>query len=208
MKSLAKQIESKMQLAPRDVYFPSDFFDLSDVLRVNKALSRMAQNGQAWRLARGIYATFVSNRFGRAMPSTESLVASYAKKAGEVITEIGAVAINVLGFSTQNVLREIYLTSGKPMIWDREARTVEFRKGTKIELFFGNTLEGVLVRAWHSMGEDESADALPLLKMDAALRVDWDAIINVAGILPDWMVRLARKGKLHKWNRGDGYDVL
>ena len=103
MKSLTKQIEDKMRLTPNDVFFPSDFFDFANQIRVNKTLSRMVENEQIWRLVRGIYTIFSINEFGKALAYSELLVASFARKTGMIITEIGAAAANTLGFSTQNI---------------------------------------------------------------------------------------------------------
>jgi hypothetical protein len=199
MISLAKQIESRMRQTPDDVFFPADFFDIGEPLGVNKILSRMVQNEQAWRLARGMYAFYSMSEFGKALAYTGSLAASWAKKNGVVISEIGAAAANILGFSTQNVIKEIYLTSAKPMTWSLKARTVEFRKGTRVEMLFGNTLEGKLVRAWQYMGEAGSVDTFHLLNNEAALLINWDAIINAQGNLPVWMSALARKCKFNRW---------
>jgi hypothetical protein len=200
MNSLVKQMDARMRLTPEEVFFPADFFDIGEPLGVNKVLSRMAQNEQVWRLARGIYTVYSMSEFGKALAYTGALAASYARRTNVVITEIGASAANILGFSTQNVLKEIYLTSGKPMMWLLKARTVEFRKGSALELLFGNTIEGKLVRAWQYLGENESVAALPLLNSDQAMRINWDAIINTHGILPGWMMGLARKGKFRGWS--------
>jgi len=199
MESLVKRILARMRAAPEEVYFPSDFFDLGEEARVNKALSRMAQSGQIERFARGMYAVYIESRFGKVLPYTGALVSSYAKRKRVVITEIGAAAVNILGFSTQNVLREIYLTTGKPSVWKFGAYTVEFRTGSTIDMFFGNTLHGKLIRAWNCMGEKESFDALPLLYTEIAKQINWDAIICSSGVLPIWMNELAKKGKLYEW---------
>jgi len=200
MESLTTRIEAQMRLSPEEVYFPSDFFDLGPQLRVNKALSRLVEQGQAWRLTRGMYAVFTKSRFGKILPKTGSLAKNYADKAGAIVTEIGAAATNVLGFSTQNVLKEIYLTSAKSMIWQIGSQVVEFRQGSDVELFLGNRLEGMLVRAWKYMGEDESLEALPSLRRDVVGRINWDIIVNAGGVLPEWMCNLAKKGKFYKWS--------
>ena len=200
MQSLAKQMKSRMESTPDEVFRPSDFFDLGEVVQVNKILSRMTQDGQAWRLSRGLYAYFTSSKYGKALAYTGALAASWARKSGIVITEIGAAAANVLGFSLQNVMKEIFLTSGQAMIWTLDVSTAEFRKGTEAQMLFGNRLEGKLVRAWDFMGQEGATDVFPLFRPQMARSVNWDAIINADAVLPAWMCKLAQEGKLKKWN--------
>jgi hypothetical protein len=201
MISLIKKIEKRMLRTPDEVFYPSDFFDLDRPLRVNKALSRMVQNEKAWRLSRGVYVTYKTNKYGKTLAFSSVLADSYARKNKVTITEIGAAAANLLGFSTQNVINEIYLTTGKPAQWEFKARTIEFRKGTGIEMFFGQTNEGKLIRAWNYMEELQAVETFPYLKPNIASTINWDAIINVERMFPSWMRNLARNGKLKNWNK-------
>lgn len=51
-----KQIENRVAAAPAGhAFITSDFLDIADTLTVNKALSRLAENGSIRRIIRGVY---------------------------------------------------------------------------------------------------------------------------------------------------------
>jgi hypothetical protein len=193
MESLLTRIYMEMQRSPLEVYRPIDFQRMDILLRVNKALSRLVEQEKAWRIARGLYVTGRKTRFGILPPPPEEIVSSLASKTGAIITETGAHAANILGFSTQNVLKSIWLTTMKPMVLRCQKMEIEILKGSEIEMLLGNSLEGTLLRAWFFLGENESISTLSLIRPDAREYMHWGRIISFSTVLPVWMTNLARQ---------------
>jgi hypothetical protein len=183
----------EMQRSPLEVYRPMDFQRMDILLRVNKALSRLVEQEKAWRIARGLYVTGRETKFGFLPPPPEEIVSSLASKTGAIITETGARAANILGFSTQNILKSIWLTTMMPTVLRCQKTEIEILKGGEIEMLMGNSLEGMLLRAWLFLGENESISTLSLIRPEARERMRWDRIMNFSAILPVWMTKLARQ---------------
>ena len=196
MEGLKQKILERMLDKSTDVYFTTDFSDLGELEIIKVALAELDNSQKIKELTKDIYAVYVKGKFGgKYLEYTLSLAKSYAIKTGITLTEIGAQAANFLGFSTQNVMGELFLITGEPMEWDLGGRKVRFKKGSYGEMFLGRTLEGSLIRAWYYLGETFSFDLLPYLYKQFADKMNWDVIIKADNVLPEWMICLAKKSK-------------
>lgn len=80
---------------------------------VDQALSRLARTGALLRIGRGVYVAPVRSRFGTYAPSPPLVMTALSAVTGETIVPGMGSAANVLGFTTQNPVRYVYLTSGR-----------------------------------------------------------------------------------------------
>jgi hypothetical protein len=164
---------------------------LGDPEFITEAFTVLVTEEKVRKLAQDIYVTYRNSEYGKIFPSPESIVNSLVKKHGKTIVEIGASAINRLGLSTQNIMSIVCLTDSEPMKLECSGGGVEIRKGTKVQMLLGKTLEGSVIRAWDFYGEEESTKKLELLPTG----INWDVIINASNELPEWMGKLAAIAK-------------
>src|SRR5262245_47899048 len=81
---------------------------------LDQTLSRLSKNGEILRISRGLYVVPVRGKFGAYPPPPEKVVRGYAKAKGKRVVPNGALAANRFGLTTQQPIRQVYLTSGQP----------------------------------------------------------------------------------------------
>lgn len=107
------------------VFIPRYFADIGKNTTVNRALSRLTQQGIIRRLGYGIDDFPKQHKkLGALSPSTDNLAQAIASKTGDTIFPSGAVAANLLGLSTQVPAKPIYLTNGKSRTRKITGRTI------------------------------------------------------------------------------------
>lgn len=80
---------------------------------VDKALSRMAAQGEIMRLARGIYARPKPGKFVAVVnPSPEEIARAVAEVGDYSVQLHGAKALQLLGLSTQEPMQPVFITDG------------------------------------------------------------------------------------------------
>jgi hypothetical protein len=95
-------------------FSPRDFADFGGRSTIDTALHRLAQKGQVRRVIRGIYdyprfSKFLAQQLG---PDIDQVARAVARKFRWRIQPSGALALNLLGLSTQVPARAIYLSDG------------------------------------------------------------------------------------------------
>ena len=111
---IADKILAKLR-AKRGPVPTRDFLDLGNRAAVDKALSRLAQEGKIRRIQRGLYDLPRKSKLLNqpVMPSPDQLVRAWAKNNGLKVVPSGASAANALGLSTQVPAKIIYYTNGR-----------------------------------------------------------------------------------------------
>ena len=114
---MSQTIEERMVYRARGTgggwaFSPKDFADLGARQTIDSALHRLAQKGQVRRVIRGIYdyprfSEFLGQQLG---PDIDQVARAFARKFRWRIQPSGAVALNLLGLSTQVPARAIYLS--------------------------------------------------------------------------------------------------
>lgn len=100
---------------------PSDFLDLGGRSAVDKALSRLVNDGKLTRVGRGVYVyPKQSKLLGELSPRPQDVAEALAKRGGERLQPSGAQAANLLGLSDQVPAKIVYLTDGP-------SRTIKIR---------------------------------------------------------------------------------
>ena len=101
---------------------------------VGQALSRLARSGKLMRICHGVYMRPVQSRFGRCAPSIGRGLQALSALWGETFVPCGGSAANRLGLTTQNPIREVYLTSGHDRQLHFGGITVELRHAPRWQL--------------------------------------------------------------------------
>ena len=165
---------------------PSALLHLGKRAAVDQALSRLAQSGKLLRVCQGVYMRPVETRFGICAPSIGKAIAALSELWGETIVPCGGAAANYLGLTTQNPVREVYLTSGPSRTLHFDGFTVELRHAPRWQLVAPNRKAGAVVRALAWMGSrdiEAGLDAvLPSLSSD-----ELDELTNLRAVMPNWM---------------------
>ena len=95
------------------VAIPADFADLGSRDAVASALKRHKASGTIRQWARGLYGLpRHHDLLGALHPSTEELAQAIARRTGAVLRPLDVGATNMLGLSTQVVVKPVYETNG------------------------------------------------------------------------------------------------
>lgn len=189
MQSIENRILSRIRGRGRGVaYVTKDFLDLGSRAAVDKALSRLTEQGQIRRLGRGIYYyPKINPRLGALTLSPDDIASALAKKTNSQLQIAGAHAANALGLSTQVPARIVYLTNGDSKRVQIGNQTIELRHTSPKNMSMAGRISGTVVQALRYIGRNNvNTDVISKLKKvlsdddKAVLKKD----INMA---PEWM---------------------
>lgn len=112
--SVANNIRNWVQRMPRGEPFTNNrFLKLGSRSAVDKAISRLVDEGVIERVVRGVFVRPRKSRFvGNVMPEVSRVIEVIAKSHGETIQVHGAEAARRFKISTQMPTRPVYYTSG------------------------------------------------------------------------------------------------
>ena len=128
MSAVINMIKRRVQGRKGWVFTPKDFIDVGSRAAVDKALTRLAQQGVIRRLDRGVYDYPRKDAaLGVLSPTADSLAIALATKVGDKLFPSGATAANLLGLSTQVPGRVTYMTDGVSRVRKVAGRTVTFK---------------------------------------------------------------------------------
>ncbi len=187
MHGLPKQIMDHASALPEAAPIcPGTLLHLGRRAAVDQALARLARAGHLMRICQGVYMRPVETRFGRCAPSIGKAIERLSALWGETIVPCGGSAANRLGLTTQNPVREVYLTSGPKRRLTFGRTIVELRHAPRWQLVAPHRKAGDVVRALAWLGPQETDDSL-----DAVLPgLSPEELAELAGtraVLPAWM---------------------
>ncbi|EQD79543.1 hypothetical protein B1A_01668, partial [mine drainage metagenome] len=123
----SKAILEKIESLPEGEPFKANLFiEIAPYASIRKALSTLVNSGYLMRVTWGVYVRPEISRYAGSVPPTSGKILKLMAE-GEKITITGAEAAQRLGLSTQMVLKEVYLTSGR-------TRTIKLENGGTIFL--------------------------------------------------------------------------
>lgn len=116
----------------------------------------MAQKGQVRRVIRGIYdyprfSKFLAQQLG---PDIDQVARAVARKFRWRIQPSGALALNLLGLSTQVPARAIYLSDGPDRAYKLGNTSLVFENTALKEAGFKLRESGLIVQALKSLGSE------------------------------------------------------
>ena len=155
---------------------------------VGRALSRLARAGRLCRIRRGIYVRYRETRWGPCLPGVHEVLRSLAVLWGETIVPAGGSAANVLGLTTQNPIRSVYLTSGPSRRFSIGRHPVELRHAPRWQLVAPYRPAGNLVRAFTFLYPYEIEGALEIV-VPRFSDEDRAELAAALPILPSWLAR-------------------
>lgn len=155
---------------------------------VDQALGRLARSGELMRVARGKYVRPQSGRFGNYPPPATKVIKSLAKAQGKAIVESGAVSANRFGLTTQQPVRQVYITTGKSSELKLGSNPIGLRHVPAWQTMFANRPAGQALRALAYMGKAEAGETAKRIKgsLEAA---EWEALRRAKKKLPAWVYK-------------------
>ncbi len=150
------------------VFTQRDFLDIGSRAAIDKALSRLASEGNIRRLGRGVYDYPKRDpRFGMMTASTDAIVKAVMATTGAHVLPSGAFAANALGLSDQVPTRIVYLTDGPSRTLIIGDRRIRLKRAAK-RYFAMDDRSALIVQALRNLGA-RNTDARVLQKIDAVL---------------------------------------
>lgn len=153
---------------------------------IDQTLSRLSKTGEIMRISRGMYVIPVRGKFGIYPPSPEKVVKAYAKIKGKRVVPNGAVAANRFGLTTQQPIREVFLTSGQPGTLKLGSNPVEVRHVPEWQTLLPNQPAGEAVRAMAYMGKKNAQETAVRIKRKLGPE-EWSKLKRIKSKLPGWV---------------------
>lgn len=154
--SVAEAITNRVKHMPKGKPFAVEhFIEAGPRSAVDKALSRLVEQGTLERVVRGVYMRpKVHSIIGKIEPSAETVVKVIAAAKGEVLQTHGAEAVRAFRISTQMQTVLTFYTSGTT----REIRVgesvVHLRHVSKDRLQHAGTPAGLALSALYYLGKE------------------------------------------------------
>ncbi len=165
---------------------PAALLHLGKRAAVDQALTRLARAGRLVRICQGVYMRPVKTRFGPRAPSIGKALEALSELLGESIVPCGGSAANRLGLTTQNPVREVYLTSGRSRQLHFGRVTVELRHAPRWQLAASRCRAGDVIRALAWLGPHEIEEGLDAVLPRLSV-AEFDVLAAARAIMPIWM---------------------
>ena len=189
MRGLPKHIMEYAETLPESAPLcPGALLHLSNRAAVDQALSRLARSGNLLRICQGVYMRPIKTRFGQCTPDIDKAIAALSALWGETIVPCGGSAANRLGLTTQNPVREVYLTSGYNRRLKFGKHSVELRHAPRWQLTAPRSRAGAAIRALAWLGPDEIEDNLEVIWPELSPD-ELNELATARAILPNWMAK-------------------
>lgn len=195
MQSTDDKVIAKIKKAKRgSLFFTEDFLAFGTAKTVAKALERMVEKEEVFRVARGIYACLEKDPIlGLLKPSTETIAIAIAKRDKARIVPTGVLALNALGLSTQVPMNVVYLTDGASRKIDLGKRKILFKNTAPKNLSAIGKISSLVIQALKEIGKDNCSETeieiiLKQLTKEETYRLEHD--IKLA---PEWIRVIMRK---------------
>lgn len=195
MQSVDDKVIAKIKKARRgSLFFTEDFLSFGSAKAVAKALERMVEKEEVFRVARGIYACLEKDPIlGLIKPSTEAIAQAIAKRDKARIVPTGILALNALGLSTQVPMNVVYLTDGAKRKIDLGKRKILFKNTAPKNLSAIGKISSLVIQALKEIGKDNYTEneikiILKQLAKEEPYRLEHD--IRLA---PEWIRVIMRQ---------------
>ena len=195
MQSVDEKVIAKIKKAKRgSLFFTEDFLSFGSAKTVAKALERMVEKEEVFRVARGIYARLEKDPIlGLIKPSTEAIAQAIAKRDKARIVPTGILALNALSLSTQVTMNVVYLTDGAKRKIDLGKRKILFKNTAPKNLSAIGKISSLVIQALKEIGKDNCTEneiqiILKQLAKEEPYRLEHD--IRLA---PEWIRVIMRQ---------------
>lgn len=134
------------------LFFSNSFPEYGDEY-VGHIMSDLVDSGVIYRIGRGIYLKTNSTRFGPVYPSIDVIAKAIAERDNADILPTGAMALNILGLSTQVPMNPTFITSGSARVVNINGRNITFKRAVARNFAIKGEKRRLIVQALKAMGE-------------------------------------------------------
>ncbi len=175
---------------------PKDFLDLGSRDAVDKALSRLVEQGVLRRIGRGIYDyPRISKILKRpAPPNIDATIAALARRDGISILHDNIVAAHQLGLTNAVPAQNTYITNGASRTIQIGGRTLKLRHASPRLMAWANRPGAPVVQALDWLGKNiaDDKDLVDTLRSRLSPEIKRD-LVNGIRLLPTWMIPIVRQ---------------
>lgn len=189
MNSLSNDIMQHAEAQPESTPLcPDNLRHLGSAHEVAQALEHLATADRLLHVCQDVYMRPIDTRFGRCAPRVGKAIQALSALWGQTIVRCGGSAANCLGLTTQNPLREVFLTSGPSRQLHFGAYVVELHVAPAWQLVAPRRKAGDVIRAlaWLGPAEVEDGLAAVLPTLSEADRHEL-AAIPATTTMPGWL---------------------
>ena len=191
-----QQIKNRIDSFTEDFAFSAtDFFDIADTNPVNKALSRLNEEGYIRRIIQGIYDKPVFSSLVKEYisPNIDSVAQALSRKFNWTIAPAGDTALNYLHMSTQVPNRWLYISDGPYRKYEIGNYTLEFKHCANREVSGKSYIAIIIIQALKAIGENRiQAEDINRLKI-AIKDVDNMLLLKESRTAPAWINRIIKE---------------
>ena len=193
LKPLTKAImEYAEELPEETVIHAKALLHLGNRAAVDQALSRLVKLERLSRISRGFYVRLLDSRFGKYSAFPHLVAESLAHTIGESVLPNPSVTANILGLTTQNPIREIYITSGRSRWLTFGRLRVEMRHAPRWYFSVGDQVPGRVLRVAGWEGPRNAANILHRFKGKLSPS-DLHKMAAARPKLPSWLAKEVSK---------------
>ena len=180
--------------SPGKVFSAADFAHLGSRAAVDKALSRLRNEGKLRRLARGIYdVPREHDIFGILEPEASTIAQSIERKSAVRLQPSGAYAANLLGLSEQVPLKPSFLTDGPSRTVIVGHLALVLKHTTPKNMATAGRISGLVIQALrHLKKENIGPDMIASLKRRLT-REDKAVLKRDYPLAPVWIGNIMRE---------------
>lgn len=198
------KIEVRIASLPEgSAFITSDFLDIADTQVINKALSRMAEEGTIRRILRGVYDRPRYSELLQewASPKMEEVAKAIARNFGWVIVPCGDTALNMLGMSTQIPAVWSYISNGPYRSYQVGKTALEFKHTANRDIDRLSPVSALVVQALKALGK-ENIGTPEIKKLSAALtRENKAQLLEETQYSTAWIFETAKK--IYEWEKAE-----
>jgi len=195
MQSVDDKVIAKIKKAKRgSLFFTEDFLSFGSAKAVAKALERMVEKEEVFRVARGIYARLEKDPIlGLIKPSTEAIAQAIAKRDKARIVPTGILALNALGLSTQVPMNVVYLTDGAKRKIDLGKRKILFKNTAPKNLSAIGKISSLVIQALKEIGKDNCTENEILIILKQLTKEEPYRLEHDIRLAPEWIRVIMRQ---------------
>jgi hypothetical protein len=177
------------------------FLDLGSRDGVDKALSRLVQNGKLRRIARGLYEyPRASPLLGELSPDLDKVAAAMAGREGIRLQPTGAYAANLLHLSEQVPMKVVFLTDGLSKKTQIGNQVIELRKASPKRMQLAGKTSGLVFEALRDIGQQHITEQQIQTLQENLTLEQKSKVLNDLREAPAWMHTHIRK-ITEDWNK-------
>jgi len=177
------------------VFSAADFMDIADTDAINKALSRLSEEGRIRRISQGLYDVpeYSSVLKEYAVPRPDMAAEALARKFNWTIAPCGDTALNALHLSTQVPNVWSYVSDGPYRQYDLGNIKLSFKTVKQREISGFHRITVTVIQALRALGKDNIAQR-DINKLRRVLtEADKEIILKEGLNATAWIVQILRE---------------